>query len=92
MPYTKQNGKKSFLSKTENAVEGMEVLLRVGLGILFIVIFCPIFYGLGSLISQWIGFLLGIIIIPIAFIVGFFWVEVKVGLHIVGKLILGIFN
>ena len=70
----------------------MEVIVRVGLGLLFMVLFCPIFYGLGSLVSQWIGLIMGMIVAPLAFIIGFFWVEVKVGLYLLGKLILGIFE
>lgn len=92
MPNAKPNGKKSFSSKASNAGEGMEVILRVGLGILFMVLFCPICYGLGSLISQWVGLIMGMIIAPLAFVIGFFWVEVKVGFYLLGKLILGIFE
>ncbi len=63
----------------------MEVALRAFLGLMFAIGFASFGFWLGSQVHAGIGLIIALILIPIGFLIGFFWVEVK----FVMKLILG---
>lgn len=70
----------------------MEIGLRCLLGGLFVMLLVPLAYTLGSSLWEWLGLVLGLFALPIAFFTGFFWVEIKLALWLFGKLIFGIFG
>ena len=78
--------RRSFWSNVERVAERMEFVTRLILGGVFVVILCPIAYGLGSWIWVGIGWALALGSVPFGFLLGFFWAEVKTLL----KLALGI--
>lgn len=50
----------------------MEIGLRCLLGGLFVMLLVPLAYTLGSSLWEWLGLVLGLFALPIAFFTGFF--------------------
>jgi hypothetical protein len=77
---------KAFWSKVEEVGEAMEVGMRFFLGFLFASIFASAAWWLGSQLWVGIGVLLSVLVFPVGFAVGFFWLEVKFFLQLVFRM------
>jgi len=63
----------------------MEIGFRTILGVLFSTFFASLGYGVGAQIHPALGILIAAMLIPIAFLLGFFWVEVKFWIRLILK-------
>ena len=69
--------RKSFWSKAEAAGQAMEVGMRTLLGLIFTAAFGTFGFWLGSQLHAGVGIIVSLLLLPIGFLLGFFWVEVK---------------
>lgn len=73
---------KSFWSRVEAAGDTMELGMRTFLGFLFALVLSSGAGYLGSEVWVGLGVILAILTFPFAFLIGFFWLEVKFALQL----------
>lgn len=76
----------------EEAGKFMELSMRVLHGCVFTVLAGMLALGLASHLWAVMGLLLCLILCPLGFLVGFFWLEVKFFLRLLLSLVLGLFD
>ena len=74
---------KPFWKKVEKTGEAAEWVIRCFLGLLFAFIFASVGYALGSYVWVGLGLLIVLFTAPIGFLVGFFWLEIKLLLQFI---------
>ena len=82
--------RQDFWSRLEDARDGVEFGLRAMLGILFGCVFAGAAWGAGSHIWSGVGFIAALSVFPLGFLIGFFWVEVKLLLSMAFGFVVGI--
>jgi hypothetical protein len=86
---SKQEGK-SYWSKAEEAGDVMEIGLRLFWGGGFAFLFSSLAWTVGSMVWVGVGVTAAGVVIPIGFLVGFFWPEVKFALWLLLKMWTGL--
>ncbi len=74
---------KSYWSRVEQAGETMEFGLRCFLGFFLGICFCALSWQLGKELGSFLGFAAALIALPIGFVTGFFWLEIKFLLRLI---------
>jgi hypothetical protein len=68
---------KSFWSRVEQAGEAMEFGMRLCLGFVFAFLLSGIASWTGSYVWDGVAVAIALLVFPVGFLVGFFWLEVK---------------
>lgn len=83
------NGRpKSFWSRVEARGDTMEMGMRIFLGFFFAIVLSSGAGYLGSEVWVGIGVILAILTFPFAFLIGFFWLEVKFALQLLIRFVI----
>lgn len=80
---------KTFWSKAEQVGESMEFGARALLGLLFAFVFAGLAWQVGSHVGVGLSLIIALIAWPIGFVIGFFWLEIKLVLQILLRLWFG---
>ena len=80
---------KTFWSRAEQVGESMELGARTLLGLLFAFVFAGLAWQVGSHVWVGLGLIIALITWPIGFVIGFFWLEIKLAAQIILRLWVG---
>ncbi|WP_050030279.1 hypothetical protein [Verrucomicrobium sp. BvORR034] len=79
---------KSFWSRVEAAGDTMELGMRAFLGFFFAIVLSSGAGYLGGEVWVGVGVILAILTFPFAFLIGFFWLEVKFALQLLIRFVI----
>ena len=68
---------RAFWKRVEQAGEAMEVSLRLFLGLMFACGLSAVAWWVGSHVWVGVAIVVAVLVFPIGFVLGFFWLEVK---------------